>query len=420
MVLGFAGTAQADAVVVGRVTDLLSRPVPNVRVHVLTKTDHQIVKTDKDGNYQVVVDGNEDVSIVVGAGNEHTYRKGTVKDGTTNRLDFEVEIAEGEIIHIIDSKPFTVPPRLPEDVQRKVPPYSEEAVTRDAWAKAWLLLDIDEHGKVLRVKLVKRPGFELDEIAVKEAMKLHFTPALDERGKPMRTQIFWAMEWPSHGWMIEHYGTALRMPSESYSINPFAVDFGAVNNALEPVASNAPDTLTRKTFAHVRCIGDGPLNLDERYPTYRDCSKPNVKKVPFLQWIDGTQPIPPDPPQFAKKPLPPLKLTPASYIPQIAASAGTATLLATWIYTFVKYQDATSKFSRYTSATSDPHDLLDGDAEVRARERFFKWQKITVLTGLITVAAGGFTTSLWLRHQRAALSVQPEDDGATVSLSGRF
>src|SRR5262245_49933993 len=106
MVLGLASTARADAWVVGHVSDLLGRPVRNVRGHVLTKSGYQFVRTDNNGDYQVVIDGNEDVSVVVGAGNEHTFRKGSVKDGTTNHLDFEVEIAEGEIIRIIDSKPF--------------------------------------------------------------------------------------------------------------------------------------------------------------------------------------------------------------------------------------------------------------------------------------------------------------------------
>src|SRR5262249_49175954 len=150
-----------------------------------------------------------------------------------------------------------------EDARRKTPPYSDQAVERDAWAKAWLLLDIDEKGKVLRVKLVKRPGFDLDEIAVKEAMKMQFQPALDEHGKPMRTQIFWALEWPSHGWLVEHYGTESRMPVESYAVNPFAVDFGqpTYTRGGDRVGAGGLDIFTRKTFAHVRCLGDGPLNL---------------------------------------------------------------------------------------------------------------------------------------------------------------
>src|SRR5262249_27268299 len=156
------------------------------------------------------------------------------------------------------------------------------------------------------------------------------------------------------------------------------------------------------TFAHVRCLGDGPLNLDERYPAYRDCSKPNVKKVPFLPWLDGTQPIPPDPPQFARKPDPPLHLTPASYVPQIAASALSATLLATWIYSYAKFRGAANRMEDgYSGLNIDVH-TVDRDQYLRDRERYFKWQKITVITALVTIASGGFTTSLWLRHQRRA------------------
>jgi hypothetical protein len=413
MLTVLAGRAWADALLVGHVSDLLGRPVPNVRVHVLTKSDHQIVRTDKDGNYQAFIDGNEDVSVVVGAGKEHTFRKGTVKEDSTNRLDFEVQIAEGEIIYIFDSKPFTVAPDLSEDEARRVPPYSDEAFERDAWAKAWLLLDIDEKGQVLRVKLVKRPGFGLDEIAVKHAMKLHFKPALDENGKPMRTQLFWALEWPSWGWMIDHYGTALRMPPESYAINPFVVDFdgGTVSELA----------LTENTFTHVRCAGTGPLNLDERHPVYRDCSKPNANKVPFLPWLDGTQPIPPEPVELARKLDPPFQPRPVSYTPEIAASALTAGLLATCVYAVFKYEDANKKFERFSRPDQTSILITDPDAFGRARDRYFHWQKVAAISGLAAVTSGVFTTSLWLRHHRhAEVRVRAAADGASVTLAGRF
>src|SRR5204862_2400561 len=103
--------------------------------------------------------------------------------------------------------------------------------------------------------------FDLDEIAVKEAMKLHFQPALDEKGKPMRTQMFWAMEWPSHGWLVEHNGTATRMPVESYALDPFMSGFGGL---LNPAAPNPEASALR----HVPCAGSGPLNLDLRDPVY--------------------------------------------------------------------------------------------------------------------------------------------------------
>src|SRR5262245_36205736 len=152
VVAGLVGTASADAVLEGRVTDLLGKPVSGARVHVLagSGSDEQVVVTDKDGNYRIVVDGNQEVNVVIGAGNLHTFRRGTIKDGTVQRLDLEVEVAEGEVIRIIDQRPPTVPPKLPGGAPRVTPPYSDAAVERDAWAKAWLVLDIDETGKVAR------------------------------------------------------------------------------------------------------------------------------------------------------------------------------------------------------------------------------------------------------------------------------
>jgi hypothetical protein len=192
-------------------------------------------------------------------------------------LDLEVELADGEIIRIIDSKPPTVPPQLSKDVPMITPPYSEAAVERDAWARAWLVLDIDETGKVVRVKLLRRPGFDLDDIAVKEAMKLRFEPALDENKQPMRTQMLWSMEWPSHGWLVEHNGTATRMPNEAYVIDPLKRGFGGIGEPVAPRTGAAP-------LWRVPCAGSGPLNLDLRYPVYRDCSKPNLERASILPW----------------------------------------------------------------------------------------------------------------------------------------
>jgi hypothetical protein len=406
------GTASADAVLTGRVTDLLGQPVAGARVHVLVGTEKETVTTDKDGNYRVVVDGNREVSVVIGAGTLHTFRRGMLKDGTVERLDFEVEVAEGEVIRIIDEKPPTVPPRLPEDTPRVTPPYSEEAVVRDAWAKAWLLLDIDETGQVLRVKLVKRPGFGLDEIAVKEAMKLRFRPALDEHGKPMRTKMFWAMEWPSHGWLVEHNGTATRMPVEAYSLDPLMRGFGGLSGLKAPP--------TEASALHrVRCAGTGPLNLDYRYPVYRDCSRPNLKKVPHLPWLDGTGPIPPDPPSIAPKPEPPLRLTRASYVPQFTMGGATAALLAGTLYAYVRFEEFSG---RVTAATGPGRPVLDREQYVHDARGRTRWQRLAVLGTVTTIASGSITALLWFRHQRRSeFSVQPEDDGgASVRFSRSF
>lgn len=405
-----AGPAAADAVLMGRVVDLLGRPVAGARVHVLVGTESQTVTTDKDGNYRVTVDGGKDISVVIGAGDQHTFRRGQIKDGSVERLDIEVEVAEGEVIRIVDQKPPAVPPKLPKDAPRITPPYSDEAVVRDAWAKAWLLLDIDETGKVLRVKLVKRPGFGLDEIAVKEAMKLRFEPALDEHNKPMATKMFFAMEWPSHGWLRERNGTATAMPAELYIIDPFMNGWGG---GLRAPLSGAG------ALHKVPCAGHAPLNLDLRYPVYRDCSKPNPKKLAFLPWLDGTGPIPPDPPQIAPKPEAPLNLSRASYIPQITMSAVTAGLIGATIYAWTQ----SDKYgARVTAATGPNRPVLDRRQYIHDYTHFQRWKRVFLASTVLTIGSGAVTSILWFRHQRKSeFSVQPEDDGgASVSYSRSF
>lgn len=402
--------ASADAFLVGRVTDLLGKPVANVRVHVLTPGDHQIVTTDDKGEYRVEVDGNKQIAVVVGAGNFHTFRGGTLKDGTTQRLDFELEIAEGEIIRIIDDKPPAVKAKLPKSAPHVTPPYSDEAIVRDAWAKAWLLLDIDATGKVTRVKLVKRPGFGLDEIAVHEAMKLEFEPALDGDGKPMRSTLYWAMEWPSHDWLMAHQGTAKRMPTESYAIDPFN-GFGALAPLFED-----------KSLAHVPCLGSGPLNLDDLHPTYRDCSRPNTEKAHYLPWLDGKGPIPPDPPEIAIKPEGPLHRTRASYIPEVSATVVTAALLTGTIISFVKFEHYANR-----AADQSLYPTIADDAEaarlqlIADRARRQTWSERSLYFFIATAPAAAITVQLWTRHhKRSDFSVQPEPGGATAMVSGSF
>ena len=85
---------------------------------------------------------------------------------------------------------------------RPAPAYSDRAIESDRWAVAWMLLDIDETGKVQRVKFLKYPGLDLETIAVKEALKLQFEPAIAMDGKPQRSWIVWPIEWPSYWWLV--------------------------------------------------------------------------------------------------------------------------------------------------------------------------------------------------------------------------
>lgn len=407
---GLGGTAAADAYLVGRVTDLLGKPVAKVRVHVLTPGDHQVVTTDDKGEYRVAVDANKQVAVVVGAGNFHTFRGGTLKDGVTQRLDFELEMSEGEIIRIIDDKPAVVPPKRPASAPRIVPPYSEEAIVRDAWAKAWLLLDIDATGKVTRVKLVKRPGFGLDDIAVKEAMKLTFDPGLDSEGKAVRTTIYWAMEWPSHDWLMAHGGTATKMPTESYAIDPFA-GFGSLSPLFE-----------EKSLAHVPCAGSAPLNLDDPHPTYRDCSRPNTAKAHYLPWLDGKSPVPPDPAEVAIVTARPRPRTRASYIPEITSTVVTAGLLTAGtisLVKFLKYQDRADRQSMTITIPEDPEAARRELIENRHLRDI--WSRRSMYLFVVAVPGIAITFQLWNRRQtRSDFSVQPEPGGATAMVSGRF
>jgi hypothetical protein len=112
----------------------------------------------------------------------------------------------------------------------------------------------------VRLKYLKRPGWDLDDIAKSEAFKLHFAPALDGAGKPMRSNLVWEIEWPSAWWLSAFVGTRSAMPK---------------------VVGYPP----RRQDAHVPCRGSGPLNLGSVRPTYKDCSKPDLSKIETEAWV---------------------------------------------------------------------------------------------------------------------------------------
>ena len=164
-----------------------------------------------------------------------------------------------EVIIIEEKLAPPVPPK-PVKPSIKAPAYSERAILSDAWTKAWLLLDVSETGKVTRVKWLKRPGYDLEQIAVKEVFGLTFEPARDRTGKPMRAWVVWDLEWPSHDWMIKFVGIATRkMPTVGFP--------------------------PRLQSDYVPCAGSGPMNLGSLHPTYKDCSKPDLKKAATERWI---------------------------------------------------------------------------------------------------------------------------------------
>ncbi len=410
VLLWVVGTASPDAVLQGRVTDQLGKPIGGARVHVLTGSDHKVVETDAAGYYRVDIDGTKEISVVIGAGELHTFRKGTITDGTVKTLDLEVEIAEGEVIRILDSKPPTVPPRLSKDIPKITPQYSEEAVERDAWARAWLLLDIDETGKVVRVKLLRRPGFDLDEIAVKEAMKLRFDPALDEHKKPMRTQMLWSMEWPSHGWLVEHNGTATRLPVEAYVIDPLMRGFGGIGQPTAPPTGAS-------SLSRVPCAGSGPLNLDLRYPVYRDCSKPDLARASILPWLDGTGPIPPDvdAPQLALRRT--VLVRNPNRVAQLSVVAGAAALAVGFAFSYAKYDGYQGDLAEMKRLPQEDFSLFEYK---RTGARAERWRQVSMVSGATAIAGAAIAAFVWFHPPMKRLAVQPEQSGASVSFQSRF
>src|SRR4029450_9881483 len=64
---------------------------------------------------------------------------------------------KGEVIRIRGKQPKPARPRNHSAI--KAPPYSDRAIARNAWTRAWMLLDVDARGRVVRLKFMKRPGY---------------------------------------------------------------------------------------------------------------------------------------------------------------------------------------------------------------------------------------------------------------------
>jgi hypothetical protein len=166
----------------------------------------------------------------------------------------EVIVIEGSVPPAVSAKPKTrqlpVGDGLDDIFQRVAPPYSDRAILSDTWTVAWMLLDIDDTGRVQRVKFLRRPGYDLEPIAIRTALALAFEPARGARGEPIRSYTVWPIEWPSYGWL--HMKTGL--------------------------ASGIPDT------SHVPCRGSGPLHVGSMHPVYKDCSQPDLAKIDREPW----------------------------------------------------------------------------------------------------------------------------------------
>ena len=418
-----ADTAQAPTRVTGEVTDVLGRPVATARVYLLSPSGERFEgKTDNDGRYVIDVTSAGTYSVVFAIGKAKTFRSVIVEQGTTASLDIQIEIdiQGGEVIKIDDKKrplPAHVPKAL-RDKNRSLP-YSDEAIARDAWARAWLLLDIDPTGSVARLKLLKRPGFGLDKIAIEEAFKLRFTPARDGNGKPVSTYIIWSMEWPAWGWLARGQGNPLYKPNEHDELSKHAENFRdaglATANWARPLPSMFP-----KALSTVRCAGSGPLNLDLQNRAYRDCSKPDLRVAERLPWITRATAA------MAIRELARADTRRAELVevkhrrsraPEIVSLSITGGFAIATVLSVIQYQKYAERVSNQSWQLSSNPEVYQRNLDGRER-----WKNLSLAMSGALVVSAGVSLFLWNRNQpTSSFSVQPTGDGgASASFMKAF
>ena len=245
----------------GQVADIAGgKPVEAARVKVSDRHGVRTITTsDAGGRYSVEVPPG-DYAVAFEYGTSRTVSQVSITPSCTATLDGKVDIT-GEIIVIQDQKPPAHPARPVNYKNRANPPYSDEALEKDAWTRAWMLLDISSTGEVTQFKFLKRPGYDLENIAAREVFKLQFEPARDEHGQPMRIWLVWGMEWPSNGWLM-----AMKLP-----------------RTMKPPIIGFPP---RRMSDGVPCKDSGrPMFLGSLYPAYRDCSQADISKATGEKWI---------------------------------------------------------------------------------------------------------------------------------------
>jgi hypothetical protein len=418
--LGVAAAEGPPTTLTGRVSDVLGRPIADARVYVLAKTgEREETRTNKHGRYAVKLSRGGAYGVVIAVDEVHTYRTVLIEAQKSTTLDVEVEldVAGGEVIKIVDRKlPAPAVKPKPTTDSRKSLPYSEEAVERDAWAKAWVLLDVNESGMVTRLKLLKAPGFDLDKIAIEEAFKLRFAPARDAAGRPMRTYVVWAMEWPSWGWLAQGNGTTGGKPNDTNAVHGWSMNHRerelATANWARPSAVAFPHALER-----VPCAGSGPLNLDLRNRAYRDCSGYDLGEADALPWITRDT-VDVAVAEIAKTRAALIEIPgePPSRIPDVIASVVTGGLVVAMIASY-------RQFGKYDERVRELgwQRPIDWDANRQAIQGRDRWTKISLGMSAAAIISGAVTLFLWNRDAPpSSFSVQPSKHGGTASLSVSF
>jgi len=391
---GISTSALADGRLSGRVTDHSGQPIGDTSVFITSSDGLQTrAITDPTGYYATVARGNGPYAVLFAFGGAHADGRVDVPAGGAATLDTQLALG-GEIIEVQGRHEPAQFAQLKSD-PLLIPPYSDKAALGNHWERAWLLLDIDDHGVVSRAKFLKRPGYDLDEIAVQHVFGLRFDPARDSRGVPTKSYVVWPLEWPSMTWMQSRGFLMNRLP-----VFPNILQ-GAAGGVL--VDSYPP------------CEGSGPLNLTEVNPMYRDCSEPNLAVANAAEpWLvrDGRTP----PPVVADAPIINLAQARAERIADArdhrnaayVTTALTGAMLAGSAAAYVQYRKYDDRASR------------DRGAQLTAdKDSANKWE-----LGMVALAAGALVTGITSAHlwMNASIAVAPvgEAGGGSVSVAGRF
>jgi hypothetical protein len=231
-VQGFVAAAAGE--LAGRVVDADGRPVANQAVHLVTKAGKRTVTTDQQGKFTTQI--TEPTMVVVYGGAQVS--------GSTVATE-QIDGAEA-----IDVRAIDPPTKLAKALSDPtlIPDYTAALRDKNAWLRAWVLLDVNDKGAVSRVKLLDPPGHGLDGIVVRDAFKLKFEPARNRIDKPISSLVVWRFEWPPPIW---NHGRK-HIPRDAGEL---------------PCRRKASDTWFQ-------------LNTP-----YRDCSPPNMTAAITAQWI---------------------------------------------------------------------------------------------------------------------------------------
>ncbi|MBX3154752.1 MAG: carboxypeptidase regulatory-like domain-containing protein [Deltaproteobacteria bacterium] len=449
-------TAPVPTTLAGRVTDIHGKAIAGARVYVLPRGGTRIqTETDGNGRYAVELGAGGAYAVVFAVKQVNTFRQVLVAEHAVTPLDVlvEIDVDGGEVIKITEERVRqpAIPAQPLGGESRKSLPYSDQAMKRDAWARAWLLLDIDETGHVTRLKMLKRPGFDLDQIAIDEAFKLVFEPARDAAGKPMRTYLLWDMEWPSAGWLAGNVGTAAGRPvSEDKlykwgrhtsargsgdatkikpGVNPGPGHFnadplargrdrdtprapgrsGGLTGTLNPAGSDPPPVMAQVPMDRVPCAGRDPLDLDRRNRAFRDCSGPDLENVDQLPWITRDNAKTALAELAATRPQLTAPRKRGSRVPELITGGIAVASAAALVTSFVKY----NSFNDHATTTNGA--VLDKQMADLAF-----WNRAMLGSAAVCIISTVTTAVLSSRHaSRDSFNVQPTRGGGGLLSWGR-